>query len=222
MTESELRQKTVDIFAGFMNERRYGAGHQRILDAYNSIRPLPRGVTMDMNLDYCAAGVSAIGVMAGLADIFPLECSCNLQIEQLKAKGVWVENDNYTPKPGDLVYYDWDDTGSGDNTGIAEHVGMIEDAGGAEMTVLEANTGAGFGRRWLAVNARFIRGYGALDYASKGDGTMSETETAMQWAIDIGLIQGYGDGDYGWDDALTRRQFVTMMYRLMVLGTDEQ
>lgn len=220
MTENELRQKAVNTFAAFMGAKRYGAQHQQILDAYNTISPLPRGFKMTVDYDYCAAAISAIGVLSGLADIFPLECSCNRQIEQLKAKGVWVEDDAYIPMPGDLIYYDWDDSGSGDNPGEADHVGMVERISGGVMTVLEANTGAGFGRRTISANARYIRGFGALDYAAKGDGSMNETEKAIAWAIDKGLIKGYGEDNYGWDDPLTRKQFVTILYRLIELNEE--
>ena len=215
MTEKELRQKAVDAFVPFMGQKRYSEAHLRILDAYNSITPLPRGYKMTDTDDYCAAAVSAVGVLSGMQDIFPLECSCNKQIEQLKAKGVWIEDDAYIPKPGDLIYYDWQDAGSGDDTAEADHVGMIESVSAAVMTVMEGNTGGGgLSRRTISVNAKFIRGFGALSYASKSDGELSEAEQAQKWAADEGIIKGYSDGSFGWSDALTRSQLVTILYRL--------
>ena len=221
MTENELRQKAVNTFAPFMGAKRYSMEHERILDAYNSISPLPRGFKMTTGYDYCAATVSAIGVLSGLADIFPLECSCTLHIQQLQKRGAWIESDTYIPKPGDLIYYDWDDTGAGDDTGGPEHVGMVEKCDGKTITVMEGNTGGGFGRRTIAVGGRYIRGFGALDYKSKStteDKPMNEMEQAKQWAIENGIIQGYGDGNYGWDDPLTRKQFVTILFRLFKKG----
>lgn len=41
----------------------------------------------------------------------------------------------------------------------------------------------------------------------------SETEKAEDWAIENGLIKGYGNGNYGWKDNMTRQQFVTILYR---------
>ena len=46
---------------------------------------------------------------------------------------------------------------------------------------------------------------------------MDETKEAMQWAADNGIIRGYGDGSYGWDDRPTRRQLAIMLYRLYKL-----
>jgi len=217
MTENELRQKVIKTFAKFMGEKRYSAAHQRILDAYNTISPLPRGFKMTVAYDYCAASVSGIGVLCDLQDIFPLECSCNKQIQQLKSKGVWVENDAYIPKPGDLIYYDWEDSGIGDNLSEADHVGMVESVNGTTMTVMEGNTGGGFGRRTIAVNGKYIRGFGALDYKSKETKEMNEIEQAQKWAVENGIIKGYGGGEMGWDDTLTRKQMCIMLYRFFKL-----
>ena len=36
---------------------------------------------------------------------------------------------------------------------------------------------------------------------------------AVQWAVDNGIMQGNTSGDLMLDNALTRRQFVTMLHR---------
>ena len=41
----------------------------------------------------------------------------------------------------------------------------------------------------------------------------SEAEKAKRWAVETGLIRGYKDGSYGWDDALTREQLAIIEYR---------
>lgn len=41
----------------------------------------------------------------------------------------------------------------------------------------------------------------------------NETQLAKEWAIENGLIKGYGNGEYGWKDGMTREQFVTILYR---------
>ena len=38
-------------------------------------------------------------------------------------------------------------------------------------------------------------------------------EEACSWAVDAGIIQGYGDGTFGWRDNLTREQMAVMLYR---------
>lgn len=49
---------------------------------------------------------------------------------------------------------------------------------------------------------------------------MTEMQIAENWAVKNGLIQGYGNGEYGWKDALTRGQFVTVLYRFYNLLKD--
>ena len=43
--------------------------------------------------------------------------------------------------------------------------------------------------------------------------TMSETDKAVQWVQDIGVMQGNADGDMMLDDKPTRRQIAIMLYR---------
>lgn len=46
--------------------------------------------------------------------------------------------------------YDWQDTGKGDNTGGADHVGIVEKVVGNTITIIEGNKGeAVAGGRWL-------------------------------------------------------------------------
>lgn len=36
---------------------------------------------------------------------------------------------------------------------------------------------------------------------------------ARRWAITSGIVEGYGDGEYGWSDPITREQAATMLHR---------
>ena len=59
--------------------------------------------------------------------------------EQAAAKGIWVEKDNYVPKVGDAVLFDWDDNGVGDNTGAIDHIGLVTSVNGNSFVVTEGN-----------------------------------------------------------------------------------
>jgi hypothetical protein len=78
-----------------------------------------------------------------------------------------VENDAYVPSPGDIIFYDWQDSGSGDNTGTPDHVGIVEKVSGSTITVIEGNYSETVKRRYLSVNGRYIRGYGIPKYTDK-------------------------------------------------------
>lgn len=40
------------------------------------------------------------------------------------------------------------------------------------------------------------------------------SKEARDWATSNGIIAGYGDGDYGWGDPVTREQLAVILYRL--------
>ena len=72
--------------------------------------------------------------------------------------------------------YDWQDSGSGDNTGVPDHVGIVVSISGNTIRVIEGNISDSVGYRNIAVNGRYIRGYCLPDYASKA-GNASETHS---------------------------------------------
>ena len=133
--------------------------HHKIIDRYNSRKPLPRGYAVKYTDAWCATFISYLAIVMGYTDIIPVECGCPQMIELAKQMGIWVEDDSYVPKPGDIVLYDWQDSGSGDNTGTADHIGLIEKVVGNTETVIEGNYQDSVKRRELAVNGRYIRGY---------------------------------------------------------------
>lgn len=137
-----------------------------IIDIYNSHKPLPRSYAVKYTDEWCATFVSAVAIKTGATNIIPLECSCNYMIAGFKSLDRWVENDAYTPKPGDVIFYDWQDSGNGDNTGGSDHVGIVESVSGGYITVIEGNKNEVVARRVIKVNGKYIRGFGVPDYST--------------------------------------------------------
>lgn len=133
--------------------------HHKIIDRYNSRKPLPRGYAVKYTDAWCATFISYLAIVMGYTDIIPVECGCPQMITLAKQMGIWVEDDSYVPKPGDIPLYDWQDSGAGDNTGNPDHIGIVEKVVGNTETVIEGNYKDAVGRRELAVNGRYIRGY---------------------------------------------------------------
>ena len=180
MTETELRQKVVSTAEAWLGTREYDAKHYEMLDIYNSQRPLPRGTRMLASWPWCAAFVSTVSLQCGLRDIMPTECGCPGMVRLYQELGRWVEDDAYIPSQGDVIFYDWQDTGYGDNVGHPDHVGIVLDCDGQNMTIIEGNNANAVNKRVLAVNDRFIRGYGVPDFASKADGAEPQPEPAPE------------------------------------------
>ncbi len=241
-TELELRNKVVEVMRGWLGWSEANGKFKAIIDLYNTQRPLPRGYPVQYDDEWCATCVTAAGIQAGLHDIIFGECGCGKMIELYQAAGRWKENDAYRPEPGDIIMYDWQDTGKGDNTGGADHVGIVEKVVGSTITIIEGNKGEAVARRTLAVNGRYIRGYCLPDYASKAeedsevsyeqwkeymtkyqkelqDNDCGEwSREAREWAISVGLFAGNGttaDGqpNYMWASPLTREQAAQLFYR---------
>ena len=51
-----------------------------------------------------------------------------------------------------------------------------------------------------------------IDYSVKND---KELTKEQKWMIDNGYIKGYEDGNYGWNDTLTRGQLAIILYRMV-------
>ena len=176
MTEKELRIKVVEKAASWLGKKESDGSFRPIIDIYNKIQPLPRGYRMTYTDPWCAAFVSAVGFDLGLSGIVYPECGCGPMVSLYKQHNRWMENDAYVPSPGDVIFYDWDDSGAGDNVGEPDHVGIVEAVNGTVITVIEGNMSDAVGRRRLSVNDRFIRGYGLPDYASIAGETPEEKE----------------------------------------------
>lgn len=134
---------------------------------------------------WCACTWSALAIKLGYTSIMPIEISCGSLIEVAKKMNCWVEDDAYVPKIGDALLYDWDDTGTGDNTAWPDHVGVVsyvnESAG--YFTVIEGNYSNSVKERTVSINGKFIRGFIAPKY-DESKTLSDETERESGLTID--------------------------------------
>ena len=166
MTEKQLRQNVADVMESWVGATRGSATHLEILRIYNTYTPLARGYKVQVGDAYCATTVSAAWIVTGCAKWTGTECGCDKFIEIAKSKGIWIEDDAYVPKVGDAILYDWDDSGSGDNRGSSDHIGIVTAVSGRSFTVTEGNINGGkVGRRTMTVDGKNTRGFIAPDYA---------------------------------------------------------
>ena len=174
MTEKQLREKVLKIMQSWLGYNETNGNYKRIIDIYNSHKPRARGYAVRYSDEWCATAVSAAFIQAGLTDIAPTECSCSRMIELYKAKDRWKEADSYVPKIGDVIMYDWQDNGVGENTGAPDHVGIVAALNGTSLIIIEGNKGGAVAYRAMTVNGKYIRGYCLPDYASKASTTESQ------------------------------------------------
>lgn len=169
MTENAIRNLVRDTAAAYLGTKEGSAKHKEIVAIFNAHKPHPRGYVLKDTDPWCAGFTSAIAIACKMTDIIPVECSCSEMIELAKKMGCWQEADNYTPKPGDLPMYDWDDDGKGDNTNSPDHVGYVDHVADSIIYVTEGNYHNAVDTRKIPVNGKYIRGFITPDYASKAD-----------------------------------------------------
>lgn len=219
MTELDARAKVVDIAVSHLGKNESDGTHRAIIDRYNSQAVLPRGYRVKYTDAWCATFVSAVALEAGFETIMPTECSCPQMVALYKALGCWVENDAYVPKPGDIIMYDWQDSGFGDNNGTPDHVGIVVSSSDSGMKIIEGNLNNAVGYRSIPVNSRYIRGYCVPDYANvsddvewKGvDAMYQKIENVPDWAratveklMANGLLIGDENGNLNLSQDMTR------------------
>lgn len=165
--EAALRMQTVAAAETYLGSQESDGSHKKIIDLYNSHEPLALGYQVQYTDSWCATFVSAVAIEQGLTDIIPTECGCERQIGLWMELGRWEERDSYVPKPGDLIYYDWQEIKPGDCTGWSDHVGMIVGIKWPFLKVIEGNKDDSVAYRILPANYISIRGFGLPDYGSK-------------------------------------------------------
>lgn len=188
------RQKPINYLIQYLGIKEGSAEHKAILAVFNNSGLCTR-YKMTVKDAWCATGVSAAFIATGLSGIFPcVECSCENMITLAKKAGIWVENDAYVPSTGDVIMYDWDDSGNGDCTGWSDHVGIVVSVSGSTIKVIECNKSNTVDYRSIAVNGRYIRGYIVPKYSSTGTSNTTTKKSVAEVAKEV--ISGvWGNGD---------------------------
>lgn len=156
-----------------------------MIDWYNARPQLPRGVKFKKGYAWCALFASYVLGINGHNDY--QEMSCGYMIQKAKEKGRWVEDDEHNAHIGDLLMYDWQDNGKGDNTGWPDHVGIVTDKRDNLLYTVEGNYGRQVRRRTLKVNSKYIRGFICPIYNDTGS-----NDLAM-----LSIVQDVVRGKYG-------------------------
>ena len=188
------RNEVVKLATSWLGKNEKDGSHKQIIDIYNLYftsngKTFPRGVKMTYTASWCACTWSALAISLGYTDIMPIEVSCGELINLAKKMGIWQENDNYIPSPGDAILYDWDDKGTGDNTGWPDHIGTIDyvNKNAGYITVIEGNYQDSVKKRTVSINGKYIRGFitpkytdDTVVYESSAESTKDITTVARE------------------------------------------
>ncbi len=113
---------------------------------------------------WCACFVSWCANECGYIDqgVIPKYASCPMGEQWFKERDLW-KGKEYTPKAGDIVFFDWD----GD--GVTDHTGIVQYAQDGQVVTVEGNTSSESQASGDCVEAKvrstsFIYGYGTPMY----------------------------------------------------------
>lgn len=159
------RAKLVAIAQKYIGCKESDGSHRKIIDLYNSHKPLARGYAVKYTDAWCDTFASACAIEAGFTSFIPTECGCEEHIKLFKnhADSVWQEDGCVIPTPGDYIFYNWDSAAQPNNGG-ADHVGIVEKVQGSTITVIEGNCSNAVKRRVITAGYGYIRGYGIPAY----------------------------------------------------------
>lgn len=115
-------------------------------------------------------------------NIIPSGGNCNSMISWFSNKGRYYErSDGYSPKKGDLVFFDWSDNGS------ADHVGIVTGTSGSTVYTVEGNcSGKVKSRTYTSTgskpynNISSILGYGVPAYSSSASSGSQDNQTTKK------------------------------------------
>ena len=161
---AKTRKAVIDLMNSLVGLNEKDGSFKVIIDTYNKLRPAG-SYKMKYTDSWCACTISTVSLVNDMADIIPIDVSCGKMIEKAKKMGIWVENDAFVAQPGDIIMYDWGDSGKGDCTGWPDHVGLVVDTDGTTMTIVEGNKSECVGTRKLKYNSKNIRGFIVPKYA---------------------------------------------------------
>ena len=160
---SSQRDRVLTAAAAMVGVRGGSAEHHRLVNDYNSVRPLPVGYAVKNSDDWCDIFTTVIFQREGLSDLIGRECGVERHIHIFKRLGIWNEDGNSTPKAGDIITFNWDQN-SQQNDGWADHIGIVEKVENGIIHTIEGNSNDEVKRNTYRIGHGNIRGFASPRY----------------------------------------------------------
>ena len=114
-------------------------------------------------VEWCACFVSWCADQCGYieAGVIPKFAACASQgVPWFQSHGLW-QSGSYEPRPGDIIFFDWDDGGQ---DGQSDHVGIVEKVENGRVYTIEGNSGDSVRQNSYPIGYYEIYGYGTPAY----------------------------------------------------------
>ena len=123
--------KHVKVFVGELGRCEKNGEDDKYILWYNAANK----TTFATNVAWCAISASWALRRGGVdAKKYPNFASCTASLKVFDKKGLTRDPKKYTPKVGDLIYFDFN------QDGLAEHVGIVYNYDGTNVETIEGNT----------------------------------------------------------------------------------
>ena len=161
---TDQKNRVIRAAANLVGTSTGSAAHQRMVEDYNSVKPLPVGYAVKNTDDWCDVFVTVVFQREGLSYLVGRECGVERHIQIFKKLGIWNEDGTTTPQSGDIITFNWDkDTQQ--NDGWADHIGIVERVENGWIHTIEGNSSNGVVRRnTYRVGHGNIRGFARPHY----------------------------------------------------------
>ncbi|MCI8525382.1 MAG: CHAP domain-containing protein [Oscillospiraceae bacterium] len=117
----------------------------------------------DCRVNWCACFVSWCADQCGYldADVLPKFSYCTAGIQWFQDAGLWQDR-TFEPRPGDLIFFDWE------ADGVSDHVGIVEKTENGTIYTVEGNCNDACKQSAYALGSEVIFGFGTPNYDLEG------------------------------------------------------
>ena len=189
---SATARDVLNVMRSWIGYGKVNKKYLKILKVYNSHKPLARSYAIKPSDEWCDATVSAAAIKAGAANLIGTEVGVEKHVDIFKQKGIWIENGSITPKPGDVIVFNWDDD-TQTNNGYSDHIGYVESVSNGKITTIEGNKGGKVGRRTIPIGYGYIRGFARPRYAASALSKPAPTKSIDKIAREV-IAGKWGNG----------------------------
>lgn len=144
----------------------YSQGHQRLINEYNSVVPVPVGYLVNADDDWCDVFVTTMFDRVSASHLIGRECGVERHIAIFKQLGIWIEDGSTTPRVGDIITFSWR-TNSQPNNSWGDHIGIVESVTNGVITTIEGNSNRQVRRNTYPVGHGNIRGFARPKYGQE-------------------------------------------------------
>lgn len=137
-------------------------------------------------VEWCCIFVSWCANQCGYLDsgLVPQYSVVDDGADWFRAKNQWLPG-SATPKPGNIIFFDWEYDGLDGN---GDHTGIVEKVENGTVYTIEGNSGDAVRQKQYAIGHREILGYGQFTQPEK---TVSGDAATQVWTY----LKGYGYSD---------------------------